>query len=60
MPPAEYFERLGEWIDLESPAFDSLVAALVRHRVTVDPTLVTMQSLYFRDDLSVLERLEPR
>jgi hypothetical protein len=39
---------------------NSLVVALVANDVTVDPTLVMMESLYFGDDPSVLERLEPQ
>ena len=46
-------------VDLDAPEFGSLVDALVENGVTVDPTLVTMQSLYFGDDLSILARLEP-
>ena len=60
MSPRAYYEQLARWIDLRSPQFDSLVTALVTHRVTVDPTLVIMQSLYFGDDLNVLARLEPQ
>jgi imidazolonepropionase-like amidohydrolase len=58
--PREFYTRLAELIDLSSPRFDSLVAALVRHSVTVDPTLVIMQSLYYGDDVRILDRLEPR
>jgi len=38
---------------------DSLVAALVRNNVTVDPTLVTMQTFYYGDDLNVLRNMHP-
>jgi imidazolonepropionase-like amidohydrolase len=44
---------------LDAPEFDSLVAALIEHEVTVDPTLVIIQSLYYGDDLNILKRLEP-
>lgn len=53
------YHRFREMVDLDAPEFDSLVAALIEHEVTVDPTLVIIQSLYYGDDLSILERLEP-
>ncbi len=58
LPYRQRYARL-EKINLDSPSFDSLVTCLVNKRVTVDPTLVIMQTLYFGDDLSVLHRLEP-
>jgi hypothetical protein len=57
--PRRYFERLAELIDLKASQFDTLVSELVQNHVTVDPTLVIMQSLYYGDDLSVLNQLEP-
>ena len=39
--------------------FAALIEALVNNGVAVDPTLVIMQTLYFGDDLRILERLEP-
>jgi len=59
LPYRERYQRFREIVDLDGPEFDSLVAALVEHEVTVDPTLVIIQSLYYGDDLSILERLEP-
>jgi imidazolonepropionase-like amidohydrolase len=59
LPYRQFYERFEELVDLDAPQFDSLVAALVDNNGTVDPTLVVMQSLYFGDDLSILERLEP-
>jgi imidazolonepropionase-like amidohydrolase len=47
-------------IDLDGPWFDELVQALSVNNVTVDPTLVILQTLAFGDDLSVLEKLEPQ
>ena len=59
LPYRQYYERFEELVDLDAPEFGSLVDALVENGVTVDPTLVTMQTLYFGDDLSILARLEP-
>jgi len=59
LPYRQYYERFEELVDLDAPQFGSLVAALIDNSVTVDPTLVVMQSLYFGDDLSILDRLEP-
>ena len=59
LPYRQYYERFEELVDLDAPQFGLLVAALVENGVTVDPTLVVMQSLYFGDDLSILDRLEP-
>ena len=46
-------------VNVQGPEMDALITALKEHDVTVDPTLVVMQSLYFGDDLDVLKRLEP-
>jgi hypothetical protein len=59
LPYRQYYERFEELVDLDAPQFGSLVAALIDNSVTVDPTLVVMQSLYFGDDLSILDQLEP-
>ncbi len=59
LPYRTYYARLQELADLDSPWFDALVDALVDNEITVDPTLVIMQTLYFGDDLDVLHRLEP-
>ena len=59
LPYGENYQRFRETVDLDAPEFDSLAAALIEHEVTVDPTLVIIQSLYYGDDLSILERLEP-
>lgn len=53
------YHWFAEKVDLDSPQFDSLVIALIENEVIVDPTLVIQQSLYYGDDLSILERLEP-
>ena len=47
-------------MELDGELMSSLIAALVANEVTVDPTLVLMESLYFGDDPKVLERLEPQ
>ena len=47
-------------MELDGELMSSLIAALVANDVTVDPTLVVMESLYFGDDPKVLERLEPQ
>ncbi len=59
LPFPECYDRFLELVDLDEPWFDSLAIALIENEVTVDPTLVMMQSLYYGDDLTVLERLEP-
>ncbi len=56
----DYYDQFLEIVDLDGPLFSSLISLLIENEVTVDPTLVIMQSLYFGDDLSVLERLEPQ
>jgi len=55
-----YYAKLERVIDLDGPWFDELVQALSVNNVTVDPTLVILQTLAFGDDLSVLEKLEPQ
>ena len=47
-------------MELDGELMRSLIAALVANNVTVDPTLVAMEALYFGDDPKVLERLEPQ
>jgi len=59
LPYRQRYARLQELVKLDSPWFRDLAIALVDNHVTVDPTLVIMQTLYFGDDLSVLHRLEP-
>ena len=59
-PFPEYYHRFLEAVDLDQPWFDSLVDMLIENEVTVDPTLVLQQSLYYGDDVSVLELLEPQ
>ena len=56
----DYYARWVELVELDGNSMNSLVAALVANDVTVDPTLVMMESLYFGDDPAVLERLEPQ
>jgi imidazolonepropionase-like amidohydrolase len=61
----EAYERLGgtmrariawlEWLDLNGPAVDSMVAALREHRVSVDPTLVAYHTKFWWRD-SVYQR----
>jgi imidazolonepropionase-like amidohydrolase len=58
LPYRQRYSRF-EQVNLDSPLFDSLVTCLVNRQVTVDPTLVIMQTLYFGDDLDVLRQLEP-
>ncbi len=59
LPYPGNYHRFRETVDLDGPGFDSLTAALIEHEVTVDPTLVLIQSLYYGDDLKILDRLEP-
>ncbi len=59
LKPAEFYSLWSESVNLNGPGMDSLVAALVRNKVTVDPTLVTMQTLYYGDDLNVLRNMHP-
>ena len=60
LPYPEQYVRWLEWVELDGELMSSLIAALVDNRVTVDPTLVVMESLYFGDDPEVLARLEPQ
>ncbi|TNE47003.1 MAG: hypothetical protein EP344_19890 [Bacteroidetes bacterium] len=59
LSPADYYSLWSESVDLNGPRMDSLVAALVRNDVTVDPTLVIMKALYYGDDLNVLRNMHP-
>ena len=56
---AESYTLFVETVDLGGSFFDSLVTALVENDVTVDPTLVLIETFYFGDDLSVLNRQAP-
>ena len=60
LPYREFYARWIELVELDGELMSSLIAALVANDVTVDPTLVVMESLYFGDDPKVLERLEPQ
>ena len=60
LPYPEYYARWIELVELDGELMSSLIAALVANNVTVDPTLVVMESLYFGDDPKVLKRLEPQ
>ena len=57
--PIEFYKRWSDAVDLRGPQMDALAATLKEHQVSVDPTLVTLQSLYYGDDLDILRRLEP-
>ena len=57
--PAEFYRLWVSTVNLHGNEMESLVMALRKQDVTVDPTLVVMQSLYFGDDVGVLKRLEP-
>jgi len=59
LPFPAYYDRLLELIELDGERFSSLTSALVENGVTVEPTLAMHQALYYGDDLSVLELLEP-
>lgn len=39
-----------EHLDLKSPAVTSMVEALVKHRVTIDPTLIAMHTKFWGND----------
>ena len=58
LPYREFYSRWIELVELDGELMRSLIAALVANNVTVDPTLVAMESLHFGDDPKVLERLE--
>lgn len=59
LPYRDFYARWIELVELDGELMSSLITALVTNNVTVDPTLVAMESLYFGDDPKVLERLEP-
>ena len=59
LKPSEFYSLVSRGASVQGPRMDSLVAALVRNRVAVVPTLVIMQSLYFGDDVTVLRKMEP-
>lgn len=46
-------------VDLEGPRMNTLVQALLEGGVEVNPTLVLFEALYWGDDPTVLESLEP-
>ena len=53
---------LGPWrevVNLDGPEMEALIAALVEHRVEVNPTLVITEALYWGDDPALREVLEP-
>ena len=60
LPYREFYARWIELVELDGELMSSLIAALVTNNVTIDPTLVAMESLHFGDDPRVLERLEPQ
>ncbi len=52
----------GRWlevVDLEGPEMDRLVTALVKNRVEVAPALVMEEAIFWGDNPSALDRLEP-
>jgi hypothetical protein len=55
----EYYDHFIQEVNLDLPVFDRVIKALVDNEVTVDPTLVIMQTLYYGDDLRILKQLEP-
>lgn len=57
--PSEFYELVSSQASVSGPRMDSLVAALLRNDVTVVPTLVIMQTLYFGDDPAILSAMEP-
>jgi imidazolonepropionase-like amidohydrolase len=59
LAPSQFYRLWASAINLQSPRMDTLASLVVGHNVSVDPTLVAMQSLYFGDDLEVLQHLEP-
>ncbi len=59
MTPADYYALWSKSVNLNGPRMNTLVEALVKNNVTVDPTLVTMQTLYYGDDLNVLSKMHP-
>jgi imidazolonepropionase-like amidohydrolase len=59
LTPADYYALLSESINLDGNGMNAMIEALLTGDVTVDPTLVTMQTLYFGDDTEVLAKLSP-
>lgn len=59
MSMAQRYTKFLEVIDLGGKWFTDLVATLVDHDVTVDPTLVNINAMVYGDDLRVLATLEP-
>lgn len=61
--PADYdaslFDNWRELVDLEGPAFQTLLAEMVAAEVTVDPNLVVYESIIWGDDEDLRELLEP-
>ena len=54
-----YYDHFIQEVNLDLPVFDRVVEALIENEVTVDPTLVIMQTLTHGDDLGILRQLEP-
>jgi len=53
-------QRIRDLIDINGPAVDRLIEALLKSDTMVDPTLVTDESLVFADEVDrVLARLDP-
>ncbi len=42
-------------LDLQAPAIDTLITALVHHRTAIDPTLIAMHSKFWGNDARYLE-----
>ena len=58
MEAAEYYRLVSENMKLDGAEMDALVSALLENDVEVNPTLVTMESLYHGDEAEFLARME--
>lgn len=53
------FRQWRQAVNLDGPEMETLISALVEHRVEVNPTLVIPEALYWGDDAAMLDKLEP-
>jgi hypothetical protein len=62
--PGPHFDPMlfAPWrqaVNLDGPEMQALISALVEHRVEVNPTLVITETLYWGDDATLREALQP-
>lgn len=53
------FKPWRQAVNLDGPEMEALISALVAHHVEVNPTLDIAEALYWGDDATMLEGLEP-